>query len=162
MLWDYGLFVQYIVRKFVFAYPVNSMNGSTNGQDRYQVQIEVMERANMQTKFIQSKHKLLCLLNLRHSSLGRLRIKPHDYKSEEPSNNRPKPRNPDPTATNSPAAWVLIVGEVADSNFMLFLNIGEEWPLVVNAKGEDTVLIWNSEARAIYSAVLCAAGRGEG
>ena len=106
-------------------------------------------------------NKLLCLLDLRRSSLGRLRVEPHDHKSEEPANNRPQSRNPNPTATNPPASGVLIVSEVADSDLMFLFDIGKERSLVVNTEGEDSVLVGDGEARAIYSAVLCAAGWSE-
>lgn len=48
---------------------------------------------------------------------------------------------------------------MADGDFTLFVDIGEEWTLVVYVEGEDSVLVWESEGRAVDCAVFCA-GRG--
>ncbi len=44
----------------------------------------------------------------------------------------------------------------------LFLDIGEEWTLVVDLKREDAVLVWECEGCAEDGAVECGADRGEG
>lgn len=49
------------------------------------------------------------------------------------------------------------MGEVADSNLVLLFDGGEEWPLVVDAEGEDTVLIGGHELGTKNSAGVGAA-----
>lgn len=54
------------------------------------------------------------------------------------------------------------MGEVADSHLVLLLDVGQEWPLVVDAEREDAVLVGDGKAGAIYGAVLCSVRWGEG
>lgn len=98
---------------------------------------------------------LLRLLNL-ISSRGR--VKPDENKSQESSNHRPQTGDPDPATANSPTARVLVVRKVAHGHLVLLLDVGEEWALVVDAEGEDAVLVRNHELSAVYSACLRAAG----
>jgi hypothetical protein len=48
------------------------------------------------------------------------------------------------------------VSKVADSDFVLFVDVGKEGTLVVDTEGEDTVLVGKSERCAVDCAVLCA------
>lgn len=102
-------------------------------------------------------HRLLRLfiLRCRRRWLG---VKPHHNKSKESGNHRPQAANPDPTAADFPAARVFIVSVVADGDFMLFFNVGEEGALVVNTVGKDSVLIGDGKACAVYSAIFGSAG----
>jgi hypothetical protein len=90
------------------------------------------------------------------------RIKPNNNESQKSTNNRPKTGNPNPTATNGPAARVLIVSKVADSDLVLLLDVGEERTLVVDAEREDTVLIGGHKLGAEHGARFGSAGRLEG
>lgn len=108
-------------------------------------------------QFISINSSSLRLLIIQRSSW--LRIEPHNYKSKESPNNRPQSSNPHPTAADPPAARILVVCKVADGHFVLFLDVGQERPLVVDAEREDAMLVGNRETGAIYGAVLCPAGR---
>lgn len=44
---------------------------------------------------------------------------------------------------------------MADCDLVLFFDVAEEWTIVVDAEGEDTVLIGDGELGAVDSAVLC-------
>lgn len=50
---------------------------------------------------------------------------------------------------------------VAHGDLVLFLNVGEEGSLVVDAEGENAVLVGNCELGAENSAVCCRLGRDE-
>lgn len=79
-----------------------------------------------------SRKSLFDLFRLRSRHRGR--IKPHKHKRDEPSNNGPKARDPYPTASNLPASGVLVVRKVADCDFVLFFNVGQEWAEIVDAE----------------------------
>lgn len=96
-------------------------------------------------------HKLLQPL-IRHGA--RLAVKPDDDEAHKTSNDRPQACNPNPAAANLPAARVLIVGKVADGDFVLFVHVCEERTLVVDSEREDTVLIGKSERSAVDCAIL--------
>lgn len=98
------------------------------------------------------------LLSLLKLISHRGRVEPDNDESQKSSNHRPKTGNPYPAAGNSPAARVLVVGEVAVSHLVLLLDGGEEGTLVVDAEGEDTVLIGSHELRAEHSAGIGTAG----
>lgn len=99
---------------------------------------------------------LLSLLEL----IGhRGRVEPDNHESQESSNYRPKTGNPYPAAGNSPAARVLVVREVAVGNLKLLLDGGQEGTLVVDAEGEDSVLIGSHELSAEHSAGIGALDR---
>lgn len=53
------------------------------------------------------------------------------------------------------------MGEVADGDLMLFHDIGEERALVVDAEGEDSMLVGKGKSSAVHSAVFRAARREE-
>ena len=73
----------------------------------------------------------------------------------DPSTNRyPDTCNPNPAATDEPAARVLIVCKVTHSHLFLHLDVGQEWPLVVYSEGEDTMLIGCSECSAVDGAIF--------
>lgn len=99
------------------------------------------------------------LLSLLQLVSHRGRVKPDNDESQESSNHRPQTGNPDPSASDGPAAWVLVVRKVADGDLVLLLNGGEEGPLVVDTEGEDTVLIRGHELSTEHSAGI-SAGRG--
>jgi len=96
-------------------------------------------------------HSLLGLLVLRRSRRW-LRVEPYNHEKKESGNHRPETSDPDPSAADFPAAGVLVVCVMADSNFVLLFDIGEEGTLVVDAEGKDSMLIGDSEARAVHSA----------
>jgi hypothetical protein len=54
------------------------------------------------------------------------------------------------------------MSEVADGNFMLLLDGGEERPLIVYAEGEDAVLIRSHKLSAEHGASICASDGLEG
>ena len=91
----------------------------------------------------------------------RLTIKPDDDESHKAGNNRPQTCNPNPATADLPAARVLIVREVADGDFVPFVDVGEERTLVVDVEGEDPVLVRKSERGAVDCAVLGAGSRLE-
>ena len=87
--------------------------------------------------------------------VGRLAPQPDTHESHPTGNCNPYTSNPDPTSTNLPAAWPFIVSEMSDSHFPLYIHIGEEWPLVIDAKRKDAMLIWKLEGTAEDGAVRC-------
>lgn len=87
-----------------------------------------------------------------------LTIKPHNHKQHEPANDSPQPRDPRPRRAYSVTPWPLVVRKVPDRNLPSFLDICEEWSLVVHFERKDTVLIWCFESRAEDRAVLCLRG----
>ena len=54
------------------------------------------------------------------------------------------------------------MSEVADGNLMLLLDSGEERPLVIDAEGEDAVLIGGHKLSAEHSAGICTSDGLEG
>lgn len=106
-----------------------------------------------------SDHTSLRLLDARRTR--RLRVEPYHHKRNESTNDRPQPSNPGPASANPPAARILIVSKVADSHLVLLLDVGEEGALVVDAEGEDAVLIGHSEMGAENGAVFSPARRSE-
>lgn len=102
------------------------------------------------------------LLSLLKLVSHRGRVEPDNDKSQKSSNHRPKTGNPYPTASDSPTARVLVVRKVAVGDLMLLLDGGEEWTLVVDAEGEDTVLIRGHELSGEHSAGIGAVGGLEG
>lgn len=105
-------------------------------------------------------HSLLRLLVLSRSRRW-LRVEPYNNKEKESANHRPETSDPDPSAANSPAAGVLVVRVMADGNFVLLLDVGEEGTLVVDTEGEDSMLVRNGEACAVHSAGFRSEGRLE-
>lgn len=82
------------------------------------------------------------------------RIQPNHHEGEEPPDDRPESGNPHPSTANTPAAWPLIVGEMADGDFMFLFNVGDEWSLVVDAEGEDAMLVRKGEGGSVNGRVL--------
>lgn len=158
IIWDYGMCIILYLSEMV-------------GKSRLLCGLTVLDKHVVSLKglgtvqiisFKNSIHnKLLRLLLFRRSSRRRLRIEPDHDKSKEAANNRPQASDPRPTTADLPASGIFIVGIVADSHLMLLFNVGEERPLVVDAEGEDAMLVWNREAGAIYSAVFGPAGWGQ-
>lgn len=105
-------------------------------------------------------HSLLRLLVLSRSR-GWLRVEPYNNKEKESADHRPETSDPDPSAANFPAAGVLVVRVMADGDFVLLLDVGEEGTLVVDTEGKDSMLIGDDEARAVHSAVFRSEGRLE-
>lgn len=95
-------------------------------------------------------HRLLRLL------VGRSRrwlgVEPYNNKEKESADHRPETSDPDPSAANSPAAGVLVVRVMANGNFVLLLDVGEEGTLVVDTEGKDSMLVGDGEACAVHSA----------
>ena len=87
--------------------------------------------------------------------VGRLTPQPHTHKSHPPGNRDPYTGNPDPSSTDLPAAWPFIMSEMPDRYFPFYVHIGEERSLVVDAEGEDTMLVRQSEGTAEDSAIKC-------
>jgi hypothetical protein len=90
-------------------------------------------------------HTLLRLLN---TLLGGLTIKPHRDKRHPPGHSNPNTPNPDPSATNLPAAGPLVVRKVADGDLPLLVDVGDEGAAVVDAEVEDAVLVGGFEGDA--------------
>lgn len=61
--------------------------------------------------------------------------------------------DPRPGAADSPAAGPLVVGEVADGDGVLLLDVREEGPLVVDFEVEDAVLVGELEGRGVDGGV---------
>lgn len=83
------------------------------------------------------------------------RIQPNHHEGEESPDDRPETGNPHPSTADTPAAWPLIVGEMADGDFMFLFNVSDEGSLVVDAEGEDAMLVGKSEGGSVYGRVLC-------
>lgn len=90
----------------------------------------------------------ICLLRLLDARLSRLTIQPDSYKPDPAKNSDPDATNPNPCTANLPAPWPLVVGEVADSDLSLLIDIGQERTTVVDAEVEDSVLIRGLERDA--------------
>jgi hypothetical protein len=84
----------------------------------------------------------------------RRRIQPHKYKGQETGNNRPKSANPNPTTRDPPASWPLVMRVVSNSDFMFLFYVAEERSLVVDAEGENAMLVWDGEGGAVDGAVF--------
>lgn len=98
------------------------------------------------------------LLRFLYLISSRGRVKPDEDESQESSNHRPQTGDPDPAGADGPTARVLIVRKVAHGDLVLLLDVGEERPLVVDAEGEDAVLVRRHELSAEHGAGLRAAG----
>ena len=85
--------------------------------------------------------------------VGRLTPQPHTQKCHPPGNRNPYPGNPDPTSTDLPAAWPFVVSEMPDCYFPFYVHVGEERSLVVDAEGENAMLVRQSEGTAENSAI---------
>lgn len=142
-----------MLRDYIYVYVLHG----TSGNRYFQLVASTGFISNIYSGLKNTYWTLLRLLVLRRSS-RRLTVKPHDHKSKESSNHRPQASNPDPTAADSPAARILIVRIVANGDFMLLFDVGEERALVVNAEREDSVLIGDGESCAVDGAVFRPAG----
>ena len=98
-----------------------------------------------------------CLLHFLSLALlvSWLAPQPDTYKSHPPGNRNPHTSNPDPTCTDLPAARPFVVSKMSDRYFPLYVHVGKEWSLIVDAERKDTMLIWKLEGAAEYSAVGC-------
>jgi len=103
---------------------------------------------------------LLRLLPLR-LLISRLTPQPNPHKAHPPNNGHPNARNPRPTCTDLPTARPFIVGKVPYSDLSLDVNVREERALVVDAEGEDAVLVGELEGGAEDGAVCSLGDRGE-
>jgi hypothetical protein len=99
------------------------------------------------------------LLRLLHALLRGLTIKPHRNKRHPPRHSDPNTANPDPSATNLPAAGPLVVRKVADGDLPLLVDVGDEGAAVVDAEVEDAVLVGGLEGDAEDGGV-CGCGDG--
>ena len=91
--------------------------------------------------------------------VGRLTPQPNTHECHPAGNCNPYTSNPDPTSTNLPAAWPLIVGKMSDRHFPLHIHVGEEGPLVIDAERKDAMLIRKLEGTAEDGAVSCLRNR---
>jgi len=97
-----------------------------------------------------------------HSSLRLLPIclrlhwlapQPDSHKGYPSSYSDPNTRNPYPTAADSPTPWPFVMRKMSDCDLLLYLNVGEEWSLVVDFEGKYAVLVWAGESCTVKSAV---------
>ena len=87
--------------------------------------------------------------------VGRLAPQPDTHKSHPTGNCNPYTCNPDPTSTDLPATWPFVVSEMSDRYFPLYVHVGEEWSLVIDAERKDAMLVWKLEGTAKNSAIRC-------
>ena len=85
--------------------------------------------------------------------VGRLAPQPNAYKSHPPGDRDPHTSNPDPTGTDLPAPWPFVVSEMPDRYFSLYIHVGEEWSLIVDAERKDAMLVRKLEGTAEDSTV---------
>ena len=95
---------------------------------------------------------LFCLFALA-LSICWLAVEEYQHKSQPASNRYPDTRDPDPSSTDLPTAWILIVREVAHGDFAFDIDICEEWSFVINSKSKYAVLIRCLEGSAKDGAV---------
>jgi hypothetical protein len=72
-------------------------------------------------------------------------IQPNPHKHQPPDHRPPNTCNPHPPAADRPTAGPLVVREVPDGHGPLLVDVSEEWTFVVDAEGEDAVLIRQDE-----------------
>ena len=87
--------------------------------------------------------------------VSRLAPQPDTHKSHPPGNCNPYTSNPDPTSTDLPAAWPFVVSEMSDRYFPLYIHVGKEWSLIIDAERKYAMLIWKLERSAEDCAVGC-------
>ena len=104
---------------------------------------------------------LLPLLHLPRLFHG-LTPQPQPYKREPPSNRNPNPGDPHPRTTNLPTPWPFVMGKVPDRHGPLFIHIGIEGSLVIDAEVEDAMLIWQFERGGVDCAICCLGSWCEG
>ena len=85
--------------------------------------------------------------------IRRFTIQPNSHKSQPSQHRNPDTGNPSPAGADLPAARILIMSEMPDCHFALDVDVGEEWSLVVDAEGENAVLIGGAEGGAEDGAV---------
>ena len=88
------------------------------------------------------------LLRLLHALLCGRAVKPHSNERHEPSHGDPDTADPDPSAADLPTPGPLVVGEVADGDLPLLVDVGDEGAAVVDAEVEDAVLVGGLEGDA--------------
>lgn len=89
--------------------------------------------------------------------IGRFTPQPNPHKGHPRYDCNPNASNPHPTGTDLPTAWILVMCKMSYCHFSLDIHIGEEWSLVVDAEGENAMLVWQSEGRAKDRAI-CSLG----
>ena len=89
------------------------------------------------------------------SLIRRLVPKPKRHESNPTDNGNPYPCNPHPTRADFPASGPLIVSKMPDSYLSFNIDIGKKGALVVDAKGENSMLVGELEASAIQRTIYC-------
>lgn len=85
--------------------------------------------------------------------LGRLTPQPDSHERNPCSAGAPNTQNPYPCAADGPTSRPLVVRKMSDTDLPLFINVGKEGSLIVDAKVEDTVLVGKFKGGGINSAV---------
>lgn len=111
-------------------------------------------------QYISTKSILLRLLSL-FLFISRLAIQPNRDKGYPSSNSDPDPSYPCPAPTNLPASRIFIVCEMANCDFALDVDVGQEGPLVIDAEGKYAVLVGGAEGGAEKGAVGCGSDGGK-
>lgn len=79
--------------------------------------------------------------------------KPDCDKGDPADYSNPDPRDPNPARADHPTPRPLIMCEMPDSHFSFHVDVGKEWPLVVDTERKDAMLVWQAERSAVDSAV---------